>query len=873
MNPFLHLLNENKETFVAGLTDEMKCLYIYKKFLSESSILLVTNSLYEANHFYQILANYTDQILLFPMDDFLTSEALAISPDLKYKRLETLNTLLVDSHQIVITNLMGYLRFLPMLEVYQKHQIILKQGEDYSYSKLVKDLFLLGYSKESIVNKTGEIALRGFVLDVFPVNEDYPIRISFWGDTIDTIKTFDINSQLTKQELEQIIITSNTEFIVDQDIPFEEMKQKNLKKFTDVSNITGYLEKPLIIMNEIHDIKVGYQLLKEEMNEYSLGENLDGNTQYMNNLEDLLDESVIYLSFLDHANSFENVFNYNGKELEPFDQNPLAINKRLNSYLKQNKIVCICVENRYSANKIIEQLNNEHIIFTDLNHIEENKINLFVLKMSYGFVLENYVIITEREIFNKKSSKILYKTKFKLGAKIRDINKLNIGDYVVHGIHGIGRYAGIKTLLKNGLKKDYLMIEYAGSDKLYIPVEKIELIHKYSSNENLTPKLNKLGTSDWQKTKIRVKKKIESIASDLFDLYTKREQTKGYAFLEDTKEQYQFESEFPYTPTEDQLKVIAEIKSDMEKEKPMDRLVCGDVGFGKTEIAFRAMFKAVMSGKQVAMLCPTTILSNQHYQNALDRFEHFGVEVALLNRFITGNKMHEILNRLKDGKIDIIIGTHKLLGKDIVFKNLGLLVIDEEQRFGVKHKEKFKQYRHNIDVLTLSATPIPRTLQMSMSGFRSLSLLQTPPAQRYPVQTYVLAENDQIIKDALYKELSRGGQVFILYNHVVQLESEVRRIQNLVKDARIIYAHGQMGKHELENVMESFMNHQYDILVCTTIIETGIDIANVNTLLIMDADRFGLSQLYQIRGRVGRTNKIAYCYLMYDSRKIVWAVA
>lgn len=874
---FDSLFRDVNEDVMVGMTSEMKALYLLKRFKKEKGLLVVTNSLYEANFLCQILENYTDDVLLFPMDDFLTSEALAISPEFKYKRLETLQILLQNSHKIIVTNLMGYLRFLPTKQNFMRKQLTIEKDKEYNMHDLVETLYVLGYEKESLVSKTGEMAPRGFVLDIFPVNRENPIRITFWGDTVESIKGFDIDSQLTmhklEEDLEHVAITSNTEFLSDKDIPFEDRKQRNLARYENVTNITGYMDNPLTVFDNFHDIRVGYDLLVEEMLDYTVSEEFPKDTMYMHELDKVIPSTALYLSDFDDPHISTRCVHYNAQELETFKGTREEINQRLNAYLKARKKVYICVNNRYSAHKILDELENDNIIFTNEKEIIEGKINLLICKMSYGFLFEDYVFISEREIFNKKEIHSTYKTKFKLGTKIRDITKLNVGDYIVHGVHGIGRYAGMKTLVKNGLKKDYLLVEYAGSDKLYIPVEKIDFITKYSSNEGLVPKLNKLGTSEWQKTKQRVKKKIESIAEDLLKLYAERENTKGYAFCEDTKEQFQFEALFPYTPTEDQLKVIEEIKRDMEKERPMDRLVCGDVGFGKTEVAFRAMFKAVMSNKQVVFLCPTTILSQQHFQNAVDRFSSFGVEVALLNRFVTGKKLSTILKRLKEGKIDILIGTHKILGKDVMFKDLGLLVIDEEQRFGVTHKEKIKQYKSNVDVLTLSATPIPRTLQMSMSGLRSLSLLETPPIDRYPVQTYVLAENNQIIKDAIYKELSRHGQAFILYNHVDSIESKAKEMNRLIPDARIIYAHGQMSKSELEDVMLKFTAHEYDILLCTTIIETGIDIPNVNTLIIMDADRFGLSQLYQIRGRVGRSSKIAYCYLMYDKRKILSEIA
>ena len=456
---------------------------------------------------------------------------------------------------------------------------------------------------------------------------------------------------------------------------------------------------------------------------------------------------------------------------------------------------------------------------------------------------------------------------------MRDWNKLNIGDYVVHSAHGVARYAVIKTVSKNGIDKDYLTLEYAGNDKLYISVEKIEFLHKYSSKEGTAPKINKLGGTEWAKTKLKIRKKIEDIAGELINLYAIREATPGFAFMEDDENQLAFESEFPYQETKDQLKVIEEIKKDMQKNNPMDRLLCGDVGYGKTEVAFRAIFKAILSGKQVAILCPTTILSSQHFNNALKRFKNFPINIRLLNRFVTQKNTNKILEDVESGKVDLLIGTHRILSDDIKFKNLGLIVSDEEQRFGVKHKEKIKQYKNDVDVLTLSATPIPRTIQMSMSGLRNLSLIETPPVDRYPIQTYVIAENNHVIKDAVYKELSRQGQAFILYNKVSDIASKTAELSNLVPDAKFVYAHGKMNKTELEDIMIKFINKEFDVLVCTTIIETGIDIPNANTLIVYDAHRFGLSQLYQLRGRVGRSNKIAYTYLLYDNNKILSEVA
>ncbi len=869
----LFITNETKKISVIGLTKELKSLYIYNHYINnDKAIVLLTSSLYEANNYCQSLINYTSDVLLFPMDDFLTSEALAISPELKTTRLETLNNLTNNSKKIIITNLMGYLRYLPQPALFNNRKIVIKINQEYSISKLIEDLFLLGYTRETVVNKTGEIAIRGFVVDIFPNNTENPVRIEYWGDTIESIRIFNLDSQLTKENIDNITVFPNTEFLIsDQTNSFS---QKDIIKYGEVANINNYVTNALVVYDDYNQIEVSNRLLVEEIFNYNVSINGDKSQLYMHDFYDIKPKNELFLMNFDNAiKGLGDTENYTSSEIEPFTGNNEAINKRLNGYLAPDKQVVICLSNKYKINKIIEALDNPNVFITNENEIFPNKINIIMKQIKEGFIYKNLIVISEKEIFNKKETTNVYKTNFKIGIKIRDISKLSVGDYVVHSVHGIGRYNGIKTISKNGLNKDYLQVEYRDGDKLYIPVEKIDYITKYSVGDGAIPKISKLGSIEWEKTKLRVQRKVENIAGELLKLYAEREAKEGFSFAQDDEEQIAFEKEFPYVETIDQLKVTEEIKKDMESSHPMDRLLCGDVGFGKTEVAFRAMFKAILSGKQVMFLCPTTILSKQHYNNAIERFKSFPVNVAILNRFVTTKETKRIISGIEKGTIDIVIGTHRLLSDDIIYKNLGLLVVDEEQRFGVKHKEKVKQYKTNIDVLTLSATPIPRTIQMSLSGIRSLSLIETPPINRYPIQTYVLAENNQIIKDAIYKELSRHGQIFMLYNSVRDMPTKVAEISRLVPDARVISAHGKMGKSEIENVMVKFVNREYDVLVCTTIIETGIDIPSANTLIIIDADNFGLSQLYQIRGRVGRSNKIAYCYLMYNPGKILTEIA
>lgn len=866
MSFFSSILVDN-HTSISGLTEELKAIYIKNQY-NDNSIIIVTNTLYEANIMFQRLQNYTNSVLFFPMDDFLTSESLAISPELKNTRLETLHSLIKNPHQIVVTNLMGYLRYLPKKELTKNKVLNLITNNDYNMKDLVENLYNLGYVKETITSVTGTFSTRGFVIDIFPIEEEHPIRLEFWDDTLDTIKYFNESTQLTLNSIKEINIFPNTEFLTEENISIS--KQDELKKYTEITNINNYLDNPLIIYHDFSNFEKNYELLLEEITDYNRTNNYDLSKKYMNNLEDIIQNKVNYLYSFD--NCVQNTINYKSYDIDLFPNNKEEIKKILNSYISNKKTVILCFSDQYKINKILDNL-DINIVFTNEFEIFENKINIILKNIMSGFIFDKYVVISENEFFHKKNIVSKYHSNFKYGTKIRDINKLNIGDYIVHNLYGIGRYLGLKTLVKNGFKKDYLTVEYQDNDKLYIPVEKIELISKFSSNEGIKPKINKLGSTEWEKTKLKVRRKIEDIAGELLKLYAERESSIGFAMCKDDENQALFESGFAYNETKDQIKATEEIKRDMEKERPMDRLLCGDVGFGKTEVAFRAIFKAILSGKQVAYLCPTTILSNQQYNNAIERFKEFPIRIELLNRFITPKKAKNIIEDVQNGKVDLIIGTHRLLSDDVNFKDLGLLVIDEEQRFGVKHKEKIKKIKNNIDVLTLSATPIPRTLQMSMMGIRNLSLIETPPTDRYPIQTYVLEENNAIIKDAIYKELAREGQVFILYNYVSDIERKRDELLRLIPNVDIRFAHGKMNKTELEDVMISFMNKEFDVLLCTTIIETGIDIPSANTLIIIDADHFGLSQLYQIRGRVGRSNKIAYCYLMYNKGKSLSDIA
>lgn len=819
-------------TEISGLTHELNVFYVQK--LCEKydrNIIVLTSSLFEANKIYDSLVKIHDNTLLFPMDDFLSSMIVASSPELKYKRLETLDKLKSDKKYIIVTNLMGYLKYLPSANI--KNYIDIKQNDVIKREILAEEINKLGYHRESLVTMSGEYAVRGFILDLYPIDYEHPIRIEFDGNIIDNIKYFNENTQMSTEETNKIKIKAIDEMPSD-----------------DKNSLFDYAKNPLVVYVDKSQIEATYTHLYDDIIEYKEANDIKEDLMY--SLDDIKDNDKIFI----------NLFSTDGIDLKAqsiinYKENFLKLESDYNKWIKEGKIVYFYLSNNNEKKQLLKIIPSAHIIMKELEH---------------GFILGKYVIISENDIEDVKVTYGVYKNNFHVGKKIKDFNQLEKGDYVVHISHGIGIYQGITTLYVRGVQKDFLTIYYEGTDKIYVPVEKIDLIYKYTCKDGVKPKLNKLGSTNWEKTKKYISEKVKDISRELILLYKKRLELKKKPY-KDYPEEEVFASEFKYKLTPDQKKAVVEINNDLKKDNPMDRLLCGDVGFGKTEVAMRAMFKAVLNNEQVLYLCPTTILSKQQYNVAKERFKNWPIEIALLNRHVSARETHRILEDLKKGKIDILFGTHRILSDDIVCKNLGMLVVDEEQRFGVTHKEKIKTMKSDVNVLTLSATPIPRTLKMAMSGLRDLSVIDTPPVNRYPVQTYVAVEDDFLIKDAIYKELARKGQIFILYNRVETIEKYMNHIHELVPDAKINFAHGKMEKDELDNIMTSFINNEFDILICTTIIESGIDIPNVNTLIIHDADNFGLSQLYQIRGRVGRSNKIAYAYLMYEKNKMLNDIA
>ncbi len=816
--------NYKNDSTTYGLTNELIAFYLEELYKNTNkNIILVTSNLYEANKLYNSIYLRNKDVLLFPMDDFISSKVLAVSPEFELGRINTLDTLKKEK-RIVVTNLTGYLKYLPNKDA--NNIININKKDDFNYKDFINLLDNFGYKKESIVTTSGEYAIRGFIIDVFPINLDHPIRIEFYDKEIESIRYFDENTQRMIKNIDELEIKN-----------FKELDTENKNSLYDYSN------KGIVVFHNIDQIKANYEKLCLEIVDYNKSNNI--NEKHMYELKDIKAEYTLYID------TINNMSETSIKEAPNFNEDFDLLKANYDKWIKEKKEVFFYLTKDREIKEIKKLIPSAKIIKENINK---------------GFIIGNYVCISENDIGKHAKEIAKYKNNLHIGKKIKSYESLELGDYVVHINHGIGIYNGLVTLTKDGLKKDYIQLLYEGNDKIYIPVEKINSIYKYSSKDGSKPKLNRLNSTSWLKTREYIKNKAKDISKELLLLYKKRIAIKKDAY-KSYEEEILFGNSFSYEETKDQLKAIDEINSDLSSNIPMDRLLCGDVGFGKTEVAMRAIFKTVLNNHQVMYLCPTTILSRQQYNVIKERFKDIPVEIRLLNRFTSPKEEKEILSSLEKGTVDILVGTHRILSDDIKPSKLGLLIIDEEQRFGVKHKEKIKEFKTDVNVLTLSATPIPRTLKMALSGLRDLSIIDTPPTNRYPVQTYVIKENDLLIKDAIYKELSRKGQVFILYNKIENMDNIVDRIKKLVPEARVTYAHGKMTKTELENIMTDFINYEYDVLVCTTIIENGIDISNVNTLLVFDADNFGLSQLYQIRGRVGRSDRIAYAYLFYNTRK------
>ncbi|GFZ34175.1 transcription-repair-coupling factor [Clostridium zeae] len=903
---------------------------------SDKSIVVITHNDIEAKNLYEDLSLYTTDVYYFPSKEIVFYNIDAISGDLRWARLKVLKEILDSRKKIIVVSIESFATVYTPKDLYISHTFKVAVGDEINFKDFSKRLIECGYERMDIVDGKGQFSVRGGILDIYPPNTALPYRIELFGDEIDSIRFFNLESQRSIDRVKEIEIFPAKEVILDDEtiqkainrineelsnfIKSRDSSDKdiiskiksnirsnieNLKEtwsfetidsylpffFQKVSSFFDYFEDYIMIMDDDQRCngKLDSVIYEFEENYSSFLERGDI-LPSQGNL--ILGKDILVQKFNSSRLITINAFARNGDFIENVDS--IAFSQvTLSSYhgridmlideIKEKKKngykTIILSGTRPRGERLVDTLRDSDIesVYKDIiSEIQFGEVIITFGNQLKGFEFTDLKIcvISDKEVFGEAKRKSVRKAPKQKGvSKIKSFAELKLGDYVVHANHGVGVYKGIKQIDVSGHKRDYLDIEYAKGDKLYVPVDQLDLVQKYIGSEGKSPKISKLGSTDWQKAKAKVKKSINEIAQDLVKLYATRNTLKGHKFSNDTQWQDQFEQEFPYEETPDQLTALEEIKSDMESGKIMDRLLCGDVGYGKTEVALRAAFKAVMDGKQVALLVPTTILAEQHYGNMKRRFSDFPIKIDMVSRFRTAKQQKETLQAVKEGNVDILVGTHRLVSKDIQFKDLGLLVVDEEQRFGVTQKEKIKGIKKNVDVLTLSATPIPRTLHMSLTGVRDISVIETPPEDRYPIQTYVVEQNDQLIRDAILREINRGGQVFFVYNRVEHIMEMSDYIQNLVPECKTTVIHGQMTERQLENEMMLFMNNEYNVLICTTIIETGIDIPNVNTIIVYDSDKMGLSQLYQLRGRVGRSNRIAYSYFVYKKDKILTEVA
>ena len=904
---------------------------------NDNSMVVVTHSDVDAKNLYEDLSFYTTDVFYFPVREVVFYNVDAISGDLRWARLKVIKEILQNERKkIIVTSIDALTSLYTPKEYYLRYSMIIKTGDDIDLKEISKSLLQCGYERVEVVEGKGEFSFRGGILDVFPPTSAYPYRVELIGDEVDSIRTFNTESQRSIEKVEEFSIFPSKEVIVDDECRSRAVQNINeeLKKVIanvskenkeSVEKIKGIVGKNIELLNNTYyfetidsylpffyekldsffDYLQGYTFVVDDFKRssgkmesiyYEFNENYmsflqrgdilpSQNSLLLNKgeLESKLENSslITLSSFLNKSDGLFNTVDIGFEEvtLNKYNGQLNMLIEDIQERKEKKYKTVILAGTRPRGERLVKTLMEKGIFSTYKDSID--KIEAGEVVITFGNLLRGFdypelelSIISDKDIFGETRRKRSGKAVRKKGvAKITSFAELKPGDYVVHANHGIGVYKGIKQMAAGGTTRDYLDIVYDKGDKLYVPVDQLDLVQKYIGSEGNSPKINKLGGAEWQKAKAKARKSINEIAQDLVKLYAARATLKGHSFGKDTEWQRQFEDEFPYEETPDQLASLEEIKSDMESDKPMDRLLCGDVGYGKTEVAIRAAFKAVMDGKQVAFLVPTTILADQHYNNFIKRFSDFPIKIDMISRFRTPKQQKATLQALKEGNVDILIGTHRLVSKDIVFKDLGLLIVDEEQRFGVAQKEKIKGMKKNVDVLTLSATPIPRTLHMSLTGVRDISVIETPPEDRYPIQTYVVEQNDQLIRDAILREIGRGGQVYFVYNRVESIDSMANYIRDLVPECKVGIMHGQMTEKELETEMIAFMNKEYDVLVCTTIIETGIDISNVNTMIVHNADKMGLSQLYQLRGRVGRANRIAYAYFIYTKDKILTEVA
>lgn len=923
-------LTKNTRQLITGLAGSAKTLVMTSGYKEKNKkIIVAVPNLYYGNQLVEDFRNILsdEEVYIFPVDEVLSAEMAFSSPEARAERVAALNFLLTDQAGIVVVPVAGLRKYLPSKQTWEQAQLHWEIGGEIELSTLAQQLVLMGYERQSLVGKPGDFSIRGSIVDVYPLNSEYPVRAELFDIEIDSLRYFEADTQRSVGAIESVTLSPMTDLVFsNEDLTYGEKQLTNAlekriaiakdtaeKEFlqdyfgqlatswsqgipTDTAHYyTDFLyETKTTLLDYIPEdsfvfiddyariLEAEREIIREEsewqvlkLEEMRVFPEQTFGLEFHEQVRKMTFATTFFSLFQKGMGNlrFQAVHNFQYRSMQQFFGQMPLLKTEMDRWQKQDQTVVVFVPTRERSQKVEELFRDFDIssVTASADKLIEGKIQIVEGSLQSGFELpvEKIVAITEKEIFHTTTKKRARRQTVSNAERLKSYSDLKNGDYVVHANHGIGKYIGMQTLEVDGVHQDYITILYQNDDKLFIPVTQLNLIQKFVASEAKSPKVNKLGGSEWSKTKRKVSSKIEDIADDLIQLYASRESEKGYAFPPDDAYQKEFEDAFPYSETDDQLRSTAEIKHDMEKTRPMDRLLVGDVGYGKTEVALRAAFKAINNNKQVAFLVPTTILAQQHYETMLDRFEGFPVEVGLLSRFRTKKQQNETIEKIKHGQVDIVVGTHRLLSQDVKFSDLGLLVIDEEQRFGVKHKERLKQLRAQVDVLTLTATPIPRTLHMSMLGVRDLSVIETPPENRYPIQTYVMENNPGAIREAIEREMARDGQVFYLYNRVDTIEQKVEEIQALVPDARIAYAHGQMTEVQLENTLFDFIERQYDVLVTTTIIETGVDIPNANTLFVENADYMGLSTLYQLRGRVGRSNRVAYAYFMYEQQKIL----
>ncbi len=912
---------------LTGITGPARAAY-YAAVQRESTypMVVVTDSQFHADQLAEDIAGLVGEthVSIFPAEETIGAEISVSSLETRLLRVEALHRLLTDSQAIVVTSFAGVQRYLPPVNSFAAATLKITFDQQYDLTALQRMIQKMGYERRDAVENPGEYALRGSIFDIYPLNQENPVRLDFFDTDLDTMRFFDASDQHSLAELDELEILPVTDLVLDpaeiegavlrleQAMTVRRDKLEGAAKrhlteaFTPMLNLLAEGQLLPEIRSYLHLLYANPATLLDYLPEHGVVVYDDYPRMLENAAQAELDNGEWWSRHLEEATVLDTMdLGVKITELARTDAHASIVVSPLQrgiGNLRQTSITNVVVrptQQFFSQIPLLKgevqrwQTQNQTVVFL-ANTVERTekltatfsdfsiKVNtvstdqlvvgrtqITTMQLSAGFELPalNLVVLTEHELFQQVRKKAPRRQLLSNAERLRSYNELNPGDYVVHVNHGIGVYEGMQTIDHRGVKQDYIMISYQEGAKIFIPVTQLDLVQKYVGAAEKAPKINKLGSPQWARTRAKVAKKVADIADELIQLYAEREMRQGYAYAPDDDTIRQFEQAFPYPETPDQIRSTAEIKADMEKRQPMDRLLVGDVGFGKTEVAFRAAFKAVHENKQVAILVPTTILAQQHYDSMVARFADFGVRIAMLSRFQTAKQTKQILADLKNHQVDFVVGTHKLLGKGIEFADLGLLIIDEEQRFGVKHKERLKQLQTEVDVLTLTATPIPRTLNMAMVGARDLSVIETPPANRYPIQTYVIEQNGRAIATAIEREMARGGQTYYLHNRVEDMEQVVSYVESLVPEARVGYVHGQMSEVQLEGVLVDFINGEYDVLVTTTIIETGVDIPNANTLLVENADHMGLAQLYQLRGRVGRSNNIAYAYFMYPGNR------